>query len=295
MKSFFTPGVRYMLLAVTAFSVMNLFVKMLPGIPPMELVFFRCVVSLVICGWLLYKAKVSWIGNDHWRLLARGVCGTLALYFFFLALQNLPLATAVTISYLSPIFSTLFAAVFLKEKVKPLQWLFFGVSFLGVVLLKGWDPRVTTLFFTFGILSAIFSGAAYTLVRRLKSSEHPIVVVMHFQIVGTVSGAVVSATNFVMPQGWEWLILLGVGLLTQVGQVSLTKSLQLEKVQIVTSLNFFGVVYAALFGWTLFQEHLTWKSLVAISLVAAGVVANILAARRADLVPTVNIVKRLDE
>lgn len=295
MKSFFTPGVRYMLLAVTGFSLMNLCVKMLPGIPTMELVFFRCLVSLLICAWLLLKANQSWVGNDRLRLLARGASGTLALYFFFVALQKLPLATAVTISYLSPVFSTLFAAIFLKEKVQPVQWLFFGVSFTGVILLKGWDPRVTTLYFAFGILSAIFSGIAYNLVRRLKESEHPIVVVMHFQIVGTVAGAVFSVTNFKMPQGWEWLWLLAVGLLTQLGQVNLTKALQREKVGIVTSINFFGVVYAALFGWILFQEHLTWKSLFAISLVAFGVVANIMAARRADLVPTVNLVKRLDE
>lgn len=295
MKTFFTPGVRYMLLAVTGFSLMNLCVKMLPGFPPMELVFFRCLVSLLICMWLLRKAEVSWIGNDRLRLLARGTSGTLALFFFFVALQNLPLATAVTISYLSPVFSTLFAAIFLKEKVRPWQWVFFGVSFAGVLLLKGWDPRVTTLYFSVGILSAIFSGIAYNLVRRLKETEHPIVVVLHFQIVGTIAGVVFSAPNFKAPQGWDWIWLLATGLLTQVGQVNLTKALQREKVGVVTSINFFGVVYAALFGWILFQEHLTWKSLFAISLVAAGVVANILAARRADLIPTVNIIKRLDE
>jgi drug/metabolite transporter (DMT)-like permease len=295
MEQFFTPGIRHMLLAVTWFSVMNLCVKLIPGIPSMEVVFFRCLVSFLICAYILTKAGQSWTGNRHWLLAARGASGTLALYFFFEALKNLPLATAVTISYLSPVFSTLFAAIFLKEKVRPVQWLYFGVAFAGVVLLKGWDSRVTMLFFSFGILSAIFSGVAYALVRTLKETEHPIVIVMHFQIVGTVAGAVFSIPNFKMPQGFEWLALLAVGLLTQAGQVNLTKSLQLERVGIVTSLNFLGVIYAAFFGWALFREHLSWKSLFAIGLVAAGVVGNILAARKADLVPTVNIVKRMDE
>ncbi|MCB9282906.1 MAG: DMT family transporter [Lewinellaceae bacterium] len=280
MKGFFTPGIRHMLLAVTAFSVMNLCVKLLPGIPPMEMVFFRCLVSFLLCAYILTRARHSWFGNRHWLLLARGASGTLALYFFFEALQNLPLATAVTISYLSPVFSTLFAAIFLKEKVRPVQWFYFGIAFTGVILLKGWDPRITTLYFTFGILSAIFSGVAYNLVRTLKETEHPIVIVMHFQIVGTVVGAVFSTRNFQMPHHWEWLGLLAVGLLTQLGQVNLTKALQLERVGIVTSLNFVGVIYAAIFGWTLFTEHITIKGLFAISLVALGVVLNILEGRR---------------
>lgn len=280
--AFFTPGIRHMLLAVTAFSVMNLCVKLLPGIPPMEVVFFRCFVSFLICAYILTKAKHTWIGNRHALLVARGASGTLALYFFFVALQNLPLATAVTISYLSPVFSTLFAAVFLKEKVRPIQWVFFGVAFTGVILLKGWDPRVTNFYFLMGILSAIFSGIAYNLVRTLKETEHPIVIVMHFQIVGTLAGVVFSVHNFRMPQNFEWIWLLAVGLLTQVGQVNLTRGLQLERVGIATSLNFLGVIYAAIFGWVLFSEHLTLKSLFAIVLVAAGVVLNILAARKGE-------------
>ena len=280
MRGFFTPGIRYMLLAVTAFSVMNLCVKLLPGIPPMEMVFFRCLVSFLICAYILTRAKQSWLGNNHLLLIARGASGTIALYFFFLALQNLPLATAVTISYLSPVFSTLFAAIFLKEKVRVVQWFYFGIAFAGVILLKGWDPRVTTFYFILGILSALFAGIAYNLVRTLKQTEHPIVIVMHFQIVGTIAGAVFSVNNFQMPHNWEWAGLLAVGLLTQVGQVNLTKALQLERVGIVTSLNFVGVIYAALFGWVLFSEHLTWKSLFAISLVAAGVVLNILEGRK---------------
>ncbi|MBK8492991.1 MAG: DMT family transporter [Saprospirales bacterium] len=280
MRGFFTFGIRYMLLAVTSFSVMNLCVKMLPGIPPMEMVFFRCLVSFLICAYILTRAKHSWLGNRYLLLIARGASGTLALYFFFVALQNLPLATAVTISYLSPVFSTLFAAIFLKEKVRPIQWVYFGVSLLGVILLKGWDPRVTTFYFVVGLLSAVFSGVAYTLVRTLKETEHPIVIVMHFQIVGMLAGAVFSAAHFQVPHHWEWLGLLAVGLLTQAGQVNLTKALQLERVGIATSLNFVGVIYAAIFGWVLFSEHLTLKSLFAISLVAAGVVLNILEGRK---------------
>lgn len=264
-----------MLVAVTAFSAMNLTIKFLPGMPPMELVFFRCLISLLICIYWLRREGISWRGSNRILLVARGASGTLALFFFFAALQNLPLATAVTISYTSPLFSTLFALIFLREKVHPLQWAGFAVSLSGVFLLKGWDPRISWLFFTFGILSAVFSGIAYNLVRSLKEREHPLVVVLHFQIVGALAGLVFSAPVFAIPRGWEWLSLLMLGLFTQLGQVNLTKALQHERVGVVTSINFLAVIYAGVFGWVFFSENLPPKSLLAMTLVAVGVILNI--------------------
>src|SRR3954452_10553784 len=89
-----------MLLATCAFSVMNVFVKQLNRIPAMEIVFFRCLVSALICFAGIARARVDWKGNNNLLLVARGSFGTVALFAFFITLQNIPLATAVTIAYL---------------------------------------------------------------------------------------------------------------------------------------------------------------------------------------------------
>ncbi|MBA3833366.1 MAG: DMT family transporter [Chthoniobacterales bacterium] len=81
----------------------------------MEIVFFRCLVSGLICGVEISRRQLDWKGNNHVLLIARGTFGTLALFTFFLTLQRLPLATAVTIQYLSPIFTALIG-VFVCEK-----------------------------------------------------------------------------------------------------------------------------------------------------------------------------------
>lgn len=293
-KGIFSKGIRHMLIAVLSFSTMNLLVKLLPGIPPMELVFFRCLVSLLICLYLLHRAGVHWLGDNRLQLVLRGICGTTALFLFFVTLKKIPFASAVTLAYTSPVFSAILGAWFLKEKLKPVQWVFIAMSLAGVAVLQGFDPRISPAYLLLGIGSALFSGLAYMFVRNLKGKEHPVVVVLHFQLVGTLAGAAFTTFDFKMPQGWDWGMLLGIGLLTQLGQINLTKALQTEQLGIASSLNFLGVLYAVFFGVLLFQEHVTAANAIAMMVIAAGVVGNVIVGKRAEVIATANIVKSYD-
>jgi drug/metabolite transporter (DMT)-like permease len=269
-------GVTNMLLATFAFAVMNVFVKQLDRIPAMEIVFFRCLVSGLICGVAILRRKFDWKGNNHALLIARGTFGTLALFTFFLTLQRMPLATAVTIQYLSPIFTALIGVFVLREMVPARQWLFYGIAFTGVFVLKGFDARVSTLYLLIGIVSAICSGMAYNLVRRLREREEPIVVVLHFQLVGIAAGLVFSFFNWRTPLPWEWVSLLMCGVLTQIGQICLTKALQSERIAKVAVLNYIGLVYALIFSVAIFAEHYTAQTMLGICLVVAGVLLAVL-------------------
>jgi len=282
-SAFFSVGVTNMLLATFFFAVMNVFVKQLAHIPAMEIVFFRCLVSALICFVGISRAKVDWKGNNNALLIARGTFGTIALYTFFLTIQNIPLASAVTIQYLSPIFTTIIAIFLLSEKVKPLQWIFYAMAFAGVFVMKGFDAQVSTPFLITGIVSAFCSGMAYNLVRRLKEREYPLVVVLHFQLVGVVAGFAFTLFNWVTPALWDWFCLLMTGILTQAGQVCLTKSLQAERVANVSILNYTGLIYALLFGVFIFGEIYTLQVLLGISLVVAGVVMSVLYSKRKSL------------
>ena len=269
-------GAANMLFAAFAFAVMNVFVKQLNRIPAMEIVFFRCLISAAICFVGIGRAGVDWKGNNNALLIARGTFGTLALFTFFVTVQNIPLATAVTIVYLSPIFTALIGVFVLRETVRPRQWFFYAIAFAGVLGIEGFDARVPTPFLLTGIASAVCAGVAYNLVRRLKEREHPLVVVLHFQLVGVVAGFVFTSFNWVAPaNAWEWFSLLMCGLLTQVGQICLTKSLQAERVAHVAILNYTGLVYALAFGVFIFGEVYPMQTLAGIGLVAAGVVLSV--------------------
>jgi drug/metabolite transporter (DMT)-like permease len=158
--------------------------------------------------------------------------------------------------------------------------LFYGLSFAGVLIIKGFDPDFPAVYFITGIASAFFSGLAYNLVRSLRESEHPLVIVLHFQIVGVVAGFVFTLFNWVTPQGIDWLFLLLTGIFTQIGQVNLTRALQAEKIAKVSILNYAGILYALLFGWFIFGEIYTLQTIIGIALVVSGVMLSVLYNKR---------------
>jgi drug/metabolite transporter (DMT)-like permease len=266
--------VVHMLLATFFFSLMNLSVKFLPDVPAIEIILFRALVSLILSYALIQYKGLKPLGNNKKFLLLRGFFGMLSLTTFFLTLQNIPLASAVTLQYLSPIFTVLFAVFFLKEKVTALQWLCFAVAFCGVALIQGFDTRIEPLYLVLGILSAIFSGLAYNSVRKLKDSDHPLVVVFYFPLVALPISAVLCLFNWKTPVGIEWLWLILAGVFTQIAQINLTYALQHEKLAAISGLNYLGIIYALAFGYFIFNEQFNWWVLLGIFLVLTGVLLN---------------------
>lgn len=264
-----------MFVSAFSFALMNIFVKLLSHLPSMEIVFFRCIVSAFACLITLRGQNVNLWGNNRLLLFLRGASGTTALFCFFTTLQNVPLASGVTLSYLSPIFTAILAIFVLNEKVKKFQWLFYAISFFGVFFIKGFDSNFPTIYFITGISAAFFSGVAYNLVRSLKESEHPIVIVFQFQVVGIIAGLIYILFDWKTPVGVDWIYLAATGALTQMGQVYLTKALQAEAVGQVSIINYTGIIYAIFFGWLVFQETLNLQTLIGIFLVIGGVILSI--------------------
>ena len=267
-----------MLISSFAFSLMHLCVKALPHIPVFELVFFRSIVSLVISYTTLKKKKIYPFGNNKKILFARGLFGVTALTLFFITLQNIPLAGAVTIQYLSPIFTAFFAIWILKEQVKNRQWFFFSLAFLGVLVLKGFDisGTISYKYVGIGLVSACFSGLAYNCIRLLRKTEHPLVVVFYFPLVATPIMAVLSIFKWVTPQGIDWLYLLLLGVITQVAQIYMTKGIQSDRAGNIMTYKYIGVLFAFGYGYLFFGETYSFLSLLGILLLLSGVLLNAL-------------------
>ena len=265
-----------MLLAAFWFALMNVFVKKVSHLPAMELVMFRCSISSAFCFAGMYRDNVSGTGSNKKLLLLRGFFGTAALYLYFLTVQQMPLGTAVSVQYLSPVFTVIIASVLLKEKIIPVQILFSLISFSGVLFIKGFDPRVSLFYLGIGILSSIFSSFAYNMIRSLSGREHPLVVVLHFQLLAAVIGFVCTLFNWVTPQGMDWLYLFLVGATTQLGQMAMTRSLHKEKISKVSILTYTGIIYALLFGYFFFDESYGLMAIFGMILIVGGVVLNIL-------------------
>ncbi len=278
-----------MFFSTFAFAMANVFVKKVSYLPVMEIVFFRCLVAAVFCVVGLYRAKASFVGDKKFFLFLRGFFGTLALAFFFLTLQKIPLATAMTVQYLSPIFTAIIGIYFLKEAVKPIQWIFYAIAFAGVVFIGQVDARVSFIFIFLGIISAFGSGAAYNLVRKLKDTEHPLTIILYFQVVGIVSGLISLPFAWETPKGWDWFFLLLIGVFSQLGQVFLTNAFSREKAASVAIIVYSGLVYGITIGWIFFGEPQTFLSLLGMCLVVIGVISSIIYGKKINKIEEVQI------
>src|ERR1044071_2258040 len=165
-----------MFLSTLAFSIANILVKQVSHIPPIEAIFFRCTLATALCFIGLNRKHADWKGSNRKMLLLRGLFGTAALYLFFTTIQHIPLASAMTLQYLSPIFTSILAIFLLNEPVRAMQWLCYAVAFGGALLIERFDTRVSLFFAVLGIASAFCSGMAYNLVRSMRGREDPLTI-----------------------------------------------------------------------------------------------------------------------
>lgn len=265
-----------MLWASFLFTLMSACVKALPTIPAVELVWFRSLISIVLCLVALKKNKIPFFGNNKKVLVARGLFGAVSLMVTYNVVQNIPLATSSVLHYVSPIFTALIAFLVLGEKLYKIQWLFFAISFAGVLIMKGFDSRVETLYLCLGIVAAFLAACAYNCIRVLKDSEHPLVIVFYFPLVTLPITSAICLFDWVTPTGWqEWGLILAIGLLTQLAQLAMTKAYQAEEAAKIASVSYTGIIHAIIVGIIFFQEYFDWKVIAGMCLVLVGVILNV--------------------
>jgi drug/metabolite transporter (DMT)-like permease len=268
-------GILYMIIAGFLFATMNVFVKMLPNIPAIEIVFFRSIISFVMSFVYLKSVGVPVMGNNKKLLIARGAVGAVALTMYFYTLQNIPLASAVTMQFLSPVFTSILGIFIVKEKVHPKQWIFYIMAFAGLIIIQGFDPRISLEMFTIGVSASVLAGLAYNIIRKINKTEHPLVIVFYFPLVTAPLTGLYSAFNWTMPVGNEWWILLIIGVLTQFAQYFMTMSYQSSDLSKVASLKYLTIIYAIGFGYVFFDETYNWIVYSGITLILAGVILNV--------------------
>ncbi len=285
-------GIFYIILSGIAFFCVNFLVKMLGNpdkaiinglqqYPAHELVFFRSFVSFSISAAIIKYRGLPFFGNNKSWLLIRGLAGMVALTIFFFTLHHLPLAIASTLQYLSPIFTVLIASYLFKEQISRLQYFSSFIAFIGVFII-GYTGLTTgftlgksdAIWIVLGIISSFLSGVAYNAIVKLKSTEEPINIVLYFPMLALPITGIWCLVEFTVPKGIEWLLLLFIGIFTQIAQILLTRALMMGKTTVIVPFQYLGAIYALLSGWFIFDEQLEWISLVGIVLILCGVVVN---------------------
>jgi drug/metabolite transporter (DMT)-like permease len=268
-------GVAYMLTGVFFFTIMNIMIKYIPEIGAVEIVFFRSLVSLIMSYVMIRRLGLSIWGNNKKWLIIRGIAGSVGLLLFFVTIKEIPLGSAIAIQFLSPIFTSVLGIYIVKEKVQPIQWLFFALAFAGVLAIQGFDERVPMIYALVGLIGGIGAGLAYNSIRKLKTSDHPLVIIFYFPLITLPITGLYLIWHWQTPNLFELVMLLGIGVVTQFAQYFMTKAYQLDELSKISSIQYIGIIFALFFGFVLFDETYSIYSGLGILLILLGVILNV--------------------
>ena len=268
-------AVLYMAASALGFSAMALLVKLASErLPTGEIVLARAVVTLVVSYAMVVRARLHPWGTNRRGLVVRGLVGFAGLSLYYLSLAHLPLADATTIQQTVPLITSVIAWFVLREPIGSSTALALACGIGGVALVvhpsgTGLDPFGVAV----GLGAAVASSIAYVTVRQLARTEHPYVIVFYFPLIATPLIVPWAAATWVTPTPTEWLLLLMIGLTTQLGQVFMTKALAIESASRVTSMGYMQIAFAIMWQWTLFGDAPSEWMLSGAALIVLGTLA----------------------
>ncbi|HSH44812.1 MAG TPA: DMT family transporter, partial [Longimicrobiales bacterium] len=179
--------------------------------------------------------------------------------------------------YTNPVFTALLAAILIAERLRRRDVALVLLSLAGVVLMTrpgflfgGLEERLDPLATGIALLGAVLSAGAYVTVRRLSTTEDPLVIVFYFALLSTVGAAPLTAMDPVLPSAWEWLALAGIGVVTQLAQVLMTRGLGLEPAGRAMAVGYMQIVFAAVWGMLFFAEFPDTWGLAGALLIVGG-------------------------
>ncbi|ADN08418.1 protein of unknown function DUF6 transmembrane [Sulfurimonas autotrophica DSM 16294] len=280
-------GVQYMLIASFTFAIMGAFAKLASqNMSSLEVVFFRNIAGVIIVGLAVLKKPMQHPGGKPFLLFFRGFIGFVALLAFFYNIAHIPLGDAMTYSKTSPIFTAVFAWLFLHEKLSLKGWLAVFVGFIGILFITQPSGVGFSKYDLLGIFSGVGAALAYTSVRELKAYYDTRAIVLSFMITGTLGPIFLFLISpyinfpeldfmlgkFIMPHGIVWFYLLAMGLFATFSQILMTKAYGETKAGIVGAVSYTNILFSIIVGLFLgdaFPSLVTSFGIVLI--VAAGI------------------------
>lgn len=268
-----------MIVAGMLFAGMGVFVKLgLKYFSSSELVFYRSLFGVVLI-FLVVRGRGLALYSANWKLhIWRSLAGFAGMMLLFYVIGMLPLSTATTLNYTSPLFLVVLSALVLKEQLKPGLVLAVALGFTGVVLLlRPTFNASQTVGGLLGLASGLFAGMAYLTTRHLgRLGEPGWRVVFYFTLVSTLgSGAFAWVGGFHAIGQAGLLLLPGVGICATLGQLAMTRAYREGDTLTVGSLAYSTVVFTTLLSILIWQETLPLSSWLAMGLIiGSGVLAT---------------------
>ena len=261
-----------MFLSVCAFSIMDLIVKWSDDYPLGQVIFFRGFFGIVLYYFVIPKERIRDFYFTKRPLLHFSRCffGLAALLSIFTALRNLPLATVVSISFAAPIFTTIFSIFFLSERVGYFRWLAVFIGFVGILIIS--EPGFSSLnvYYIFPVIFVLGMSYVAISIRQLSSTEPVWLISLFFSAAITITGLLTLPFGWIMPSFYDLTLLSMIGFFGGVANLWLSQSYKFSEVSLVTPLKYLALVFAIVFGYLIWGEVPSGKTLIGAILVIAS-------------------------
>jgi len=269
-------GAYCAILASLMFAFMGVAVRYSSASLPNEMVvFLRNGFGLIfLMPWLFLRCRFSGLATQRLAaLILRTFSGLSAMYCFFYAIAHMHLGKAVLLNYTSPLFITIIALVWYKEKASAQILFALAIGFMGICLILKPDTGILEHAAWVGLLSGVLAAIAMVTIRDLSSTEPTTRIVFYFSVISTVISAVPLSWAWAIPSLHVVLAMAGAGLAATAGQLLLTYSYSLAPAQQIGPYTFSAVVFAAINGWIFWDERPdAYAVLGAILVITAGVI-----------------------
>lgn len=282
----------WMLFATFAFSIMGVCVKLASTTYSVaEIILYRGMIGVVFIYLLIHQQGGTLRTHLVWQHLWRCVVGTTALWLWFIAIGLLPLATAMTLNYMAPIWISgiLFIAAWKSGKHR-FEWglvTAIVASFIGVTLLLRPSIHQDQWLGGFvGICSGALSALAYLQVRKLGQLGEPESrVVFYFSLTGLIAGLFGCLFGAGLQDepihllrghtGYGLFLLISIGVLAAIAQMAMTRAYRLGNTLVTANLQYTGIVFSSLWGILIWSDALGLSGWFGITIIlASGIVAT---------------------
>jgi len=255
-------AVLLMLCAGFNSSLLHLGVRYVsPELPSIEIVFLRGLFTLLMTAPFVFRpGKISWRTNNLPLQIARGVIGVASMWSWYYALANMPLADAGVLSFTTPIFITIGAALYFREKVGPVRAsaVVIGLAGAAVVLRPGIETVSIAAIAAVG--SSILWAISLLIAKDLARYDSSITISFYQPLMTTPIAGLATIPVWIMPSGDAWFALVGMGVVAALGNFCYIQALRMTDASTLMPADYVRLLWMVIWGFIFFSEIPGWST-----------------------------------
>ena len=251
-------GAIYMILSILFFSFMDILIKVTDEYDVGQIMFFRALFGLIPIFFLIPKNRIkNFYKTKNIKLhFFRSFFGAIAMAAIFIGLRNLQLAEVTALACSGPLWVVLFSMFFLSEKIRLKRWIAVGLGFIGVIIISKPGFNNLNFYYIYPMIFCIGFAGVSILIRKLTlAGESVWLIAFYFSLVSGLGGLLTIPLGlWKMPNTYDFILLILIGLLGGIANLLLTQSYKLAEVTLTTPLKYLSLVIAIIFGFYFFEE-----------------------------------------